>query len=232
MSFCQKCGTQLVAEAQFCPSCGTPVVNQATQTQSVQQTAQTEQEQVNYQQPVQPQYQQPTYQYQQGAQPQYQQPAYQYQVPAPSQYPPVLENFTKKVKVEGIIWIVIASLQAIFALYCFSNGATLSSSYYFREQASQCYFYGVVLAIVAVINFIVASRDIKNSKLYLEKPVGIVKKYKPIGGYIINIIYNVLFGGLFGVVGSIYGFYVRSLVTNNEAEFLSYEQQYLSKQNN
>ena len=58
------------------------------------------------------------------------------------------------------------------------------------------------------------------SKEIIQNPVGIVDKFKPITGPIIVLVYNLIFGGVIGVVGSIYYFIaIRNFILTNESSF-------------
>ena len=58
--------------------------------------------------------------------------------------------------------------------------------------------------IVGVLNIISAIQDIIFSGKMLKNPNGIVDKVRPLVGAILILIYNVIFGGVLGVAGSIY----------------------------
>lgn len=60
----------------------------------------------------------------------------------------------------------------------------------------------------------------------LVTPNGIIDKIKPLTVAIIVLIYNIVFGGILGVAGSIYYLVgIRSFVLNNENEFRVLEKQ-------
>ena len=73
MMFCEKCGSEIAADAAFCTSCGAPVLQQPKPAPE-QTQAQPEGEQAQYQQPEYEPYTQPR-------QPEYQQAGYQQQPP-------------------------------------------------------------------------------------------------------------------------------------------------------
>lgn len=104
---------------------------------------------------------------------------------------------SEKVKMNGIIWIVIAITQIWF-------GFTLD------------WF----LLIVGVLNIVSAIQDLNYSKTVCDNPTGIVKKYEPLAGPIIVLVYNLIFGGLIGVIGSAYYFLgIRAFVLDNQLAF-------------
>lgn len=147
--------------------------------------------------------------YQQPPQQQYQQQ--QYQQPYQSVYTQpktLLQQLSDKVKVEAIIWISVAGLQYLLGLL-FLLFVSIP--------------YGIFLLIIAVLNTLFSVRSFKYCREVLVHPVGIVSKYEPIGGLIVTLIYNILFGGIIGVAGSIYGFVLRSFVMSNRNQFMQIE---------
>ena len=59
----------------------------------------------------------------------------------------------------------------------------------------------------------------------LEKPDGIVDKFEPIAGPVITLVYNLVIGGIIGVVGSIYYFIaIRNYVMENKQFFASLDE--------
>ena len=134
-----------------------------------------------------------------------------------------LQQLSSKVKINAIIWIVVASLQVIIGAYNIIVGCALIADY---DEGMVNIITGIFVLIVAVMNYISASRDNKYSKEILNKPVVIFSKYSPIGAYIGNMIYNLLFGGIIGVAGSIYELYIRNFVISNKNLFDNIEFQY------
>lgn len=81
-----------------------------------------------------------------------------------------------------------------------------------------------MLLIVGVLNIVSAITDIKNSKRVLTNQNGIVKAYEPLANAIIALVYNLVIGGVIGVLGSIYYLiFVRGFVMENKIQFLSME---------
>ena len=84
------------------------------------------------------------------------------------------------------------------------------------------FFINWFLLIVGVLNIVSSIQDMQYSKTLLENPNGIVAKFEPITGPIITLIYNLVIGGIIGVVGSIYYFVkIRSFVMENKQFFES-----------
>ena len=117
----------------------------------------------------------------------------------------LVETITQRIRINAIIWIVIASLQLLIGLFSWE---------------------WLVLLIVGGLNLYSALDDLKYCKSFPEKPVGIVNKVKPLTGDIITLIYNLVFGGIIGVAGSIYYLIaVRGYVMENEKAFLALEEE-------
>ena len=125
-----------------------------------------------------------------------------YQTPAANDN--LVSTLADRVKINGIIWIVVGVLQILFAL-----------------------FVNSFVLIVGILNLISAIQDMSYSTKVKSRPVGIVKKFQPLAWPIIVLVYNVIFGGIIGVAGSIYYLAaVRNLVLANESVFKEIEQRY------
>lgn len=111
----------------------------------------------------------------------------------------LLNTLSQRVNTNGIIWLVISILQILGGL-----------------------FINWFLLIVGVLNIVSAIQDMNYSKTLRENPTGIVAKFEPITGPVITLIYNLVIGGVIGVVGSIYYFVaIRNYVMENKQFFAS-----------
>lgn len=109
----------------------------------------------------------------------------------------LLNTLSQRLNTNGIIWLVIGILQILGGI-----------------------FINWFLLIVGVLNIISSVQDMQYSKTLLEKPNGIVAKFEPITGPVITLIYNLIIGGVIGVVGSIYYFVaIRNYVMENKQFF-------------
>lgn len=109
----------------------------------------------------------------------------------------LLNTLSQRLNTNGIIWLVIGILQIL--------GGLLINWF---------------LVIVGVLNIISSIQDMQYSKTLLENPTGIVAKFEPLTGPIITLIYNLIIGGVIGVVGSIYYFVaIRNYVMENKRSF-------------
>lgn len=114
---------------------------------------------------------------------------------APKELDPLVIKLSEKIKTNAIIWMVIGGVQIV-------TGA----------------FF-----IVGILNILSAINDLKYSKSVLEDPSGIVSRFEPLTMPIIALAYNVLFGGVIGVAGSIYYFVgIRNFVMENRTLFEKY----------
>ena len=109
----------------------------------------------------------------------------------------LVNQLSERYKINGIIWIIIAGIQIIL-------GITVNW----------------IFLIIGVLNLISGIQDINFSKSMLAHPVGIIDKVRPLAGPIIVLIYNLIFGGVLGVAGSIYYLVaIRNFAMNNAEQF-------------
>lgn len=113
----------------------------------------------------------------------------------------LVKKLSSRLMINGIIWIGIAAIQIVAGL---------------------CGAWPVL--IVGVLNVISAILDMRISRRIRKYPVGIVRRFKPLVEPIIVLIYNLLIGGLIGVIGSIYYLvFIRGFVMENQSQFLELE---------
>ncbi len=109
----------------------------------------------------------------------------------------LLNTLSQRLNTNGIIWLVIGILQILGGI-----------------------FINWFLLIVGVLNIISSIQDMQYSKTLSENPSGIVAKFEPVAGPVITLVYNLIIGGVIGVVGSIYYFVaIRSFVMENKQYF-------------
>lgn len=114
----------------------------------------------------------------------------------------LLNTLSQRLNTNGIIWLVIGILQILGGV-----------------------FFDWFLLIVGVLNIISSVQDMKYSKTLQESPNGIVAKFEPLTGPIITLAYNLLIGGVIGVIGSIYYFVaIRNFVMENKQFFASLDE--------
>ena len=111
----------------------------------------------------------------------------------------LLVKLSEKEKTNGVIWLIIGILQILGGI-----------------------FINWWMIIVGVLNIVSSINDINFSKTVLANQSGIVKRYEPLTGPIITLVYNLVIGGVIGVIGSIYYFVaIRNFVMENKATFES-----------
>ena len=116
----------------------------------------------------------------------------------------IITVISQRMQIDGIIWCVIGAVQILMS------------------------FLSPFTLIVGILNIISGYNDITYSQKFSAKPVGIIEKVKPLTMAIITLVYNLIIGGIIGVIGSIYYFVaVRGYVLEHEKEFAEIESQYI-----
>lgn len=113
----------------------------------------------------------------------------------------LLNTLAQRLHTNGIIWLVIGILQILGGL-----------------------FINWFLLIVGVLNIISSVQDMNYSKTLTGNPSGIVAKFESLTGPIVTLVYNLIIGGVIGVIGSIYYFVaIRSFVMENRQVFAGFD---------
>ena len=121
----------------------------------------------------------------------------------------LLQTLSEKIKTEAVIWIVIASIQVLIGL---SSLAGFGSD------------MGIIILVISALNFVTAYNDMNYAKEVLVAPKNIVAKFEPMASLVVMLVYNIIFGGVIGVVGIIFGFVTRDYVMKNKTEFQAYDE--------
>ena len=109
----------------------------------------------------------------------------------------LLLTLSNRIKTNGTIWFAVAVVQIIVGILC-----------------------NFLILIVGILNIINAVRDLKYSNTILTQPTEIIQNFEKIGPPLIVLIYNLLFGGIVGIAGSLYYFFaIRSFVMDNQSYF-------------
>ena len=120
----------------------------------------------------------------------------------------LVNKLSQKLLINAIIWIIIGVLQAFLGFYL-------------------QYTFVCIIGLMNIGNGILNISYCNNIK---SKPVGIVKRFEPIILPLITLVYNLIFGGIIGVAGSIYYFVgIRNYVITNRAVLEQGEQEYLAQ---
>ncbi|MCL2838796.1 MAG: zinc ribbon domain-containing protein [Oscillospiraceae bacterium] len=198
-NFCGSCGKAINLGGNFCDACGAPLNN--TQPQ---------------QRPV---YQQP-----------HQQQSHSYQPPPPQPgqaAQQLLKSLNTRLTLTATFWIVAASVQFLIGIIFLIAGIAMMASPWQDTQIGGVIFaiVSVVLLIVATLNLILGISDFKFKTKIRTAPVGIVRRYEPLGGKVGLIVYAAFFGGYFGLASAIINVVTRSFVLDNRQQFLELENQ-------
>ena len=103
-----------------------------------------------------------------------------------------LKVLSERIKINGIMWLVIGILQCCSVVFC----------------------------IVGILNILSAIQDLKHSKTVFHYRVGLVQAYEPVLSPLITLLYNLIFGGVIGVIGSVYYFiFIRGYIMENKDFF-------------
>lgn len=143
-------------------------------------------------------------------------------------YPPmqdVLQQLSGKIRTQGIIWMIVCIIQYLAGILYFY--AAIDYGFYVDEPVYLV--MGIFMILVAAVNTVLCVTNFKYSQEILQRPIGILNKYMPVSGIIGMIIYNILFGGLVGIVGAIYAFTVRSFVLTNQMLFAQKEREFMAR---
>lgn len=111
----------------------------------------------------------------------------------------LLRTLYEKIRLEAYIWLAIGIAQIFIGIY-----------------------YPYVWA-VAAWNIFISINDLQYSKTIFQTQNGIVARFEPITTLIIALVWNLLMGGIVGVIGCIFSFMTREFVMSNKAAFLDME---------
>lgn len=209
MKFCAKCGKELFDEAVFCPSCGCPCGSSNIYQTQKKYCSKCGNE-INPEAVVCVHCGCAV----ENAANTARNSIPQKREPTATDKSEALRTLSNRLKANGVIWICIALLQIAIAFFMVFG---YRSTYY-------CFMF-----VVGAANFISAIMDFVYSDKIFKLPCGIVKKYEPLGGPLLTLIYNILFGGIVGIAGWIYYITgVRKYVVDRKDCFLAMENDYYS----
>ena len=110
----------------------------------------------------------------------------------------------QKNQTNAIIWGALGVVQIIIAM--------CTITYY-------GFATGIWTLVVGILNVYSGYKDFTYSKELLKKPVAIISRYESATPIVIALIYNLIFGGIIGIAGSLYEISIRNFVLNNKTEF-------------
>lgn len=116
----------------------------------------------------------------------------------------LITQLSQKNQTNAIIWGALGVVQIIIAM--------CTITYY-------GFATGIWTLVVGILNVYSGYKDFTYSKDLLKKPVAIISRYESATPIVVALIYNLIFGGIIGIVGSLYEISIRNFVLNNKTEF-------------
>ena len=123
---------------------------------------------------------------------------------SPEKVRKLITQLSQKNQTNAIIWGALGVVQIIIAM--------CTITYY-------GFATGIWTLVVGILNVYSGYKDFTYSKELLKKPVAIISRYESATPIVIALIYNLIFGGIIGVAGSLYEISIRNFVLNNKTEF-------------
>ena len=123
---------------------------------------------------------------------------------SPEKVRKLITQLSQKNQTNAIIWGALGVVQIIIAM--------CTITYY-------GFATGIWTLVVGILNVYSGYKDFTYSKELLKKPVAIISRYESATPIVIALIYNLIFGGLIGIAGSLYEISIRNFVLNNKTEF-------------
>lgn len=140
------------------------------------------------------------------------------------------QQLADKINVKCIMWWIVAGLQYLTALFYVLGGWWMMEEYIIYDTDYPGFvIMGLVVLITAIVNTLVCIKDREFRDEVRERPVGIIERIMPLGKCIGLLIYNIFFGGIVGIILSIYNFSIRRFVIRNQQEFMRLEAECLEK---
>ena len=117
-----------------------------------------------------------------------------------------LRTLTSKLRTSANIWTAIGIYQIFMGIILLIFG------------------YGVLSLILGIWNIVQSSKARKNAAYFQSNPVGIVSFFEAgKSSTIIGVIVNLVFGAIFGVIGSIYDLSIDNYVLSHRDAFAALE---------
>ena len=123
---------------------------------------------------------------------------------SPEKVRKLITQLSQKNQTNAIIWGALGVVQIIIAM--------CTITYY-------GFATGIWTLVVGILNVYSGYKDFTYSKELLKKPVAIISRYESATPIVIALIYNLIFGGIIGIAGSLYEISIRNFVLTNKTEF-------------
>jgi len=138
------------------------------------------------------------------------------------------QQLADKINVKCIMWWIVAGLQYLTAIFYLCYGIWMWYDWDDMIGLS-IVLTALFVLVIAIVNTLVCIKDRKFRDEVRERPVGIIERIMPLGKCIGLLIYNIFFGGIVGIILSIYNFSIRKFVIRNQQEFMRLEAECLEK---
>lgn len=142
-------------------------------------------------------------------------------------------ELSRRIKPSAIMWIIVASFQAIYVFYTFWRIQTLRNLAFLvgSMDVSSLWFDVVLFAVISAVNFYGAIRGLGLSSYISSNPLSysvdrIKKTYSSSGRYIGTIIYNIIIFGAAVASGSVLALLVMIIAVVASILELAYVQNY------
>jgi MFS family permease len=159
------------------------------------------------------------------------------------QQPTLLQSFCSRLHTSAILLLIAGILQGIGAIITLIVGIVSLSevgdlfhrTYYMGDYYTAAtaagvatligiFVTGLCMAAICVCDLVIAGRLFSYSKQVQDRPVGILEQYTSTGKLIVLLVFNILFGGIFGIIGAAFLLSASSMVKNNSNAFADMEQ--------
>jgi hypothetical protein len=196
MPFCEKCGKEIKDGDRFCTRCGAQVVSDTFKNHN----------NCNSNDALQPVYNNSNYAY----------------VSNPTDVncqKLCIDLLIKKIKTEAVVWIIVASIQIIISIVYIRFGIKIHIGNSSDDIGSTLVISALIMIAIAIINYISAYKNFLHIKAIMSGCYDILEHYVPIRNMVFVLVYNLMFTGLVGAVGAIFGFLTRNFIIKNKVVF-------------
>lgn len=133
----------------------------------------------------------------------------------------------QKMKTVRWFWTILGSIQTLAGVPLLIISFVILVDEAFDIEAHPFFLASLSVLVVGIINLKFANTYKKLMEAFERRPVGIQEYYDNALGRIVGgLIFNLFFGGLIGIIGSILEFSARNYVLNNRRLFREIEEDY------
>lgn len=117
-------------------------------------------------------------------------------------------------KREAIVWLIIACMQVVLGLILSALGKLL---------------IGSCILVVACVNCYFSIKTALYLKDIYDSPRWRIREYTSMAKLTLSLLYNLLFGGIIGLIAPIYGMFVCDFLVKNDTLFYTLDEEYADK---